>query len=232
MSGSVFRRQVSVFVDRSLTPAAQSARLAAVAIEGREELIRSGRASPSYSTTVDGREGAPEAQVRPDGRIVYRFNLLGEAAVFAMSFLRSRAPSRSGRFKDSFVYAVGEGFTGGPARGTWHNGAKVAASYGTARIIRTESFDPQRLDAAEVLLFNQQPYSRKVDVQMAGSRRLRFEVPPGMFDDAAAAVRRRFPTIDARRIYTVLFPGGWRLKTGQNAGKQVQSPALVISTRG
>ena len=240
MSGSAFRQAASVFVARYLSDAARSRILADVAIRGREQLIREGRASRSFTTTVDGREGAAESSVQPEGTIVYRFQLLGEAALFAMGYLRGRSPLRGGKFRDSWIYAVGaEGYTSGPARGTYHEGVKVAASYAAtervgARIIRQESFDPQKVgaDVTEILVTNRQPYERKADVQLAGGRRLRWSVPPNMVDDAADAVKRRFPTLDARRIYTVHFPGQYVLKSGQKAGKRVESPALVISVRG
>lgn len=222
-TGRAFRQQVRVFTDRHLTPQAQSKALAAAARSGRDELIRSGRAAPNYATWVDGQQDASEDTVKPGGAIVYRFQLLGEAAVFAMAFLRARSPVRGGTYRDSFRYALSEG-----GRGTG-----TASRYIGSRIVRPESFDPQKVgaDVAEVILFNRQPYSRKVDVQMAGTQRLRFEVPPGLFDDAAAAIRRRFPTLAARRVYSMEFPGQWRLKTGNRAGNLVQSPALVIGRR-
>ena len=225
MSGSAFRQAASVLVARHLSAAARSRILADVAIRGREHLIREGRASRSFTTTVDGREGAAESSVQPEGTIVYRFQLLGEAALFAMGYLRGRSPVKSGRFREGFVYAVGE-------RGSKRGGAQ-AELYTTGRIIRPDSFDPQKVDAdvGEILIFNRQPYSRKVDVQLVGNRRLRFSVPPDMFDDAAAAVQRRFPTLSARRIYQIRFPGQWVRKRGQGAGRAVESPALVISAR-
>jgi hypothetical protein len=104
-------------------------------------------------------------------------------------------PVRGGTYRDSFQYAVSAGGNG------------TAKRYIGSRIIRPDGFDPQKVgaDVDEVILFNRQPYSRKVDVQLAGLRKLRFEVPEGLFDDAAAAVRRRFPTLAARRVYTMSF---------------------------
>jgi hypothetical protein len=222
MSGSrAFRRSVQVFVAQNLSPEAQSRALAAAARAGRDDLIRSGRAAPTYATFVDGQQGASEDRVRPGGAIIYRFQVLGEAAVFAMAFLRERSPVKSGTYRDSFQYAVSSGGDG------------TANRYLGARIIRPGSFDPEQVgtDVDEVILFNRAPYSRKVDVQLVGSRRLRFSVPPDLFDDAAQAVRRRFPTLAARRVYSMNFPGQWTLKDGPRAGKPVESPALVIGRR-
>jgi hypothetical protein len=208
MSGSAFRRQVSVFIDRNLTPAAQSSLLARTAIEGRQDLIRTGRAPDSYRTIVDGREGVPEAQVKPQGMIVYRFNLLGEAAVFALAFLRARSPVKSGAFRESFWVAV------------------------DGRPFSQKTFDPEKVGAAkELILYNLAPYSRRVQVQFDGGRRLRFSVPPDMFGDALVAVRRRFPTLVVSQLYRIRAPGLYVLKNGRRAGKVVDSPALVIGVR-
>jgi hypothetical protein len=217
MSGS-FRRSVTVFVNENLSPAAQSAHLARTAIAGREELIRSRRAPDSYRTLVDGKEGVPEAQVQPRGMIVYRFNLLGEAAVFALAFLRERSPVRGGKFRDSFWLAV------------------------DGRAFSMKTFDPEKVGTAtEIIIYNTQPYSRRVQVQFDGTRRLRFSVPPDMFGDAMMAVRRRFPTLDATQLYRIKAPGSnnggqgpglYTLKNGRRAGKVVDSPALVIGVKG
>jgi hypothetical protein len=164
MSGS-FRRSVTVFVNENLSPAAQSAHLARTAIAGREELIRTRRAPDSYRTLVDGKEGVPEAQVQPRGMIVYRFNLLGEAAAFALAFLRARSPVKSGAFRDNFWLAV------------------------DGRPFSIKTFDPEKVGgASEIIIYNLQPYSRRVQVQFDGTRRLRFSVPPDMFGDAMVAV--------------------------------------------
>jgi len=206
MSGSAFRRQVSVFIDRHLAPEAQSARLAQAAIEGRDELIRSGRAAPSYRTFVDGVEGAAEAQVKPQGVIVYRFATLGEAAIFALAYLRERSPVKSGDYRDSFWLAVdGRAFT-------------------------QKTFRPDRIGAAsEIIIYNLQPYSRQVQVQMEGGRKLKFKVPPDLFGDAMVEVRKRFPSLKARQLDRIRAPGLYVIKNGRRAGKVVDSPALSIS---
>lgn len=209
MSGSTFKRTTDVFLSRVLSPREQSAALARVAREGVAELIRSGRASPDYDRFVDGRAGADEETVRPDGTIVYRFVVLAEAAAFAMAFLLERSPERSGQYRRGFWFAV------------------------DGRPVSRASFSTQRLDpgASEVIIYNREPYSRKIDVQLVGGQRFRVMVPPGIFDDAAKAVRRRFPTLQARRLHTVNFPGMERAKTGTRAGRRLEYPALLITKR-
>jgi hypothetical protein len=208
MSGSTFRRQVSVFIDQTLSPEAQSARLATIARDGRDELIRTRRAPPAYRTFVDGREGAPESAVKPQGTILYRFDQLGQAAVFALAFLRARSPVRSGTYRDSFWLAV------------------------DGRPFSMKTFDPQKVGAAtEIIIYNPQPYSRRVQVQFDGGQRLRFSVPPDLFGDALVATRRRFPTLKVSQLNRIRAPGLYVLKNGRRAGKVVDSPALVIAER-
>lgn len=212
MAGAVaFRQQTRVFVDRELSAAARAARLADYARESVAALIAEGRASRDYTRFVDGREGAPESSVDGNrGVISYLFSYVAEAAVFALSFLRARCPVGTGRYRDSFVVAV--------------NGRPIPAA----------ALNPANIPpGAEICIYNSQPYSRKIDVQMAGKTRLRFSVPPGEFDDAARAVRQRFGnTMDARRVYNLNIPGQYILKRGANAGSPVQSPALILSPLG
>lgn len=204
---ATFRQQVRLFADRTLSPAARSALLAAEAKRRLADLIESGRASPGYRRFVDGVEGAREEQAQRV--IVYEFSRTGEAAEYALGFLRGRSPSESGRFRDSFV-----------------------ASVDGSRPIAAASFDPAKVPpGAEVAILNTRPYGRKIDVQVAGGRRLRFSVPEGLYEDAARAVRRRFGNaVSARRVYTLRFPGQYTLRGGKRAGTRVETPALIIRT--
>ena len=204
-----FRRSVDVFVRRSLSPQAQAKMLADTAKKGVADLIATGRASPDYRRYVDGREGVPEESVKPDGVIVYRFNQLGAITTFALSFLVNRSPIRSGDYRKSFYIGV--------------NG----------KFIPMAQFNPNAVPPdAEIVIGNTQPYSRKVDVQLVGTRKLSFSVPAGLFDDAAQAVRRRYGAlVDAKRVYTMRHPHQYTLKRGRRAGKPVESPAIIIKPR-
>lgn len=226
-----FQRQLSLFIDRTLSPAAQSRRLAEVARRERDSLIAAGRASPSYRWWVDGREGAPEETVAPagDGRIVYRFSSLGAVTAFALQVLIERSPPRSAapinpqtgktaHYRDGFYVGV--------------NGKFIPAAV----------FEPAAVPpGAEIVIGNTQPYSRKVDVQLIGTRKLSFSVPPGLFDDAAKAIASRFgDLVTVKRVYTMQFPGQYQLRAEQvtnkgrprrRLGKPVESPALIITSR-
>lgn len=178
-----------------------SARLAAVARSARDDLIGSGKSPPDYATFVDGREGASEDTARK--QIVYQFNIIGAAAAFTLSFLRARSPLATGEYRDSFYLGI--------------NGRFVPQASFVAGSV---PFD------AEVTIGNTQPQSRKIDVQLDGSRTLHYSVPPGLFDNAVSAIKTQFGgTVTAKRVYSLSFPGQYVLRHG---GGAVQSPALVM----
>lgn len=209
MSGAAFRRSVEVFFEGEVAPEALARHLAQVAKATAAELITTGRAPPRYTRYVDGREGAPEETVRPDGVILYRFDYMAEVVAFALAFLRARAPVWTGRYRESFYLGL------------------------DGRFVPAARFDAERMGTvSEVVIGNTMPYSRKVDVQLVGTKPLRFSVPPGLFSDAAKAVQRRFGNlVSAKRVYTMRFPDQYTLRTGRKAGKPVESPALVIALR-
>lgn len=224
MSAADFRRSVDVFLSRALSPEAQSAALARVARAGVADLVASGRAPPRYRTFVDGREGRDESTVRPDGVIAYVFDRMPEIAAFALAFLRERSPvggGEDGHYRDSFWFGL------------------------DGRFVPAERFNPKTMGpVSEVIIGNTRPFNRKVDVQTVGRRTLRFSVPAGLYDDAAAAVRGRFGnSVTAKRVYNMRFPGQYRLqqtqfRTGTRshnvrrwAGTLVESPAIVITAR-
>jgi hypothetical protein len=218
---STFSRAVDVFVQRSLSPQEQAAELANIARQGVADLIQSGRASRRYKRIVDGHEGASESSVKAGGVIVYRFEYLAEALVFALAFLKERSPrGETGRYRDSFYLGL------------------------DGRFVKAADYNPATMgDVQEAVVGNTAPYSRKVQVQRAGNKPLHFDVPPGLFDDAARAVNSRFGNIFTAKAYrTVRFPGQYRIKetqvrTGTHgrvkrwAGQLVDSPAIIITAR-
>jgi hypothetical protein len=135
---TVVAKQVRVYIDRTLSPEAQSARFASIARHERDALIDSGEASPDYLTAVDGRQGASEDSVRPTGTIIYTFNTLGKAAQFALTTAIRLSPVRSGRFQNSWKVVV-DGFE-------WTGPIKEIPM------------------TSKVWITNTQPYSRKIDV--------------------------------------------------------------------
>jgi hypothetical protein len=207
MSGRTFARQVRVaFSEAELWPAIR-ARVAAYAQADRNRLIAAKQFAPRYTTFVNGTEGADELTLRPDGVILYRGQALGPAIAYALEFLVQRSPVLSGDYSRSFMVGVSRGDLGG-------------------RPIPMQQFDPERVspDATEAFVYSPLPYSRLVDVQMVGGRSLRFRTAPGLYEDAAKAVRRRFPGLDARRQYTIQHPA----REKREDGRWIEYPALLI----
>lgn len=221
MSGATFAREVrKAFAPGTLwTEVAQE--MARFARRDRDEQIAAGRFSPAYDTLVNGQEGAREESLKPGGAIVYRARSLGAAIALALDYLRRNAPDRVApqfashntgtRYRDSFMVGISRGDLAG-------------------RAIPAAQFDMDRVtaDATEAFIFSPLPFSRMVDVQMVGGRRIRFSIEPGLFDRAAAAVRRAYPALYAQRVYDLDFPGKYHPKTAK--ARQFHSPGIVIRT--
>lgn len=203
--------QIRAFIDENLSESARSAALAQFARDQLAGYQDSGRAGKTYKRIVDGTADAPESAVRGDGtgRIVYLFSYQVEATVAALAYLRGRVPVRSGDYRDSFYVGI------------------------DGRFVPAAQFRPSRVPpTAEIVIGNTEAYSRRLDVQLDGGKVLHFSRPPGVFDDAARYIRRVFKgQVDARRAYTMRFPGQYVLRTGDRAGKLVHSPALVLNPR-
>ncbi len=96
------RRDIELMIASTLSPAARSAAFAKFARSTLAEVKASntrilGR-EPPYNTYVDGVEGASEDQVKPEGRIIYEFELFSEVLAATLAALEEHSPRRSGRF--------------------------------------------------------------------------------------------------------------------------------------
>lgn len=205
-------RSIRLFADRTLSPAALSAKLAQIAIQERDALVKSGEAPPSWTTTVDGRLGAPETSVRPDGFILYKFNTLGLAVKAALQICKDRSPVRSGIYRDTWIAAV------------------------DGKLWRGDLSEIP--DNVEIMIVNPQPYARKIDTgAMKG-----MSVPPGIVEAARQYVQRQFPTVTAQRAFVSIPAGLFnnapyilRRSQGRSkdrtAGKPITYPALILKRR-
>lgn len=203
-------RNIRLFRDQALSPAAQSAYLARVAINARDTAVRRGDAPPHWTTNVDGRQGAPESSVRPDGFILYKFNVMGLAANAAIQLCKERSPVRSGRYRDSWVVVV----EGKP----WTDDVADVP------------------EGKEVMIVNPQPYARKIDTgamkmsvppgiveavrqsiqrkfPTVNAARAFVTVPSGLLDNAPYILRRNGRAKD------------------RTAGKAITYPALILTRR-
>lgn len=212
-------RTIRIFRDQALSPAGLSLKLAAFARRSRDELIRDGEASPSFTTYVDGRRDAAEETVRPDGVILYAFNTLGLAAAFAITFCMARSPVDSGAYRSAWMVVV--------------NG-------------RVWSGDLNDIPAnAEVMITNPLPYSRKIDV---GHMRMRVP-PGIVEAARQQVLRRYPSLSAERALVTIpaSLGGGYvlrgrfrrgrrqharqRLRSDTQKGAEMTYPALIIGVR-
>ena len=178
-----------------------------------------------YTLEVDGHPASSEEAVKPYGVIIYRFNRMGEIAQYALDFLISYVKrAYSGKYHKNFFVGV--------------NGKFIDAAGFDRQLV------PQR---AEIIIGNKLPFNRKFDVQRVGNQKLSYKVPEGIYDAAAAAVRRRYGKIvDAKRQYNISFPGKYQLKREQfhgptmgaragrprmRQGKPVESPGIIITAK-
>ncbi len=92
---------------------------------------------PPHKMFVDGIEGASEERVRPDGVIVYAFDLAVDLFKFIADQLELHAPKLTGRFARSFTF------------------------YADGREIDVGAEIPQ--GASEYVFINAQPYARKIE---------------------------------------------------------------------
>lgn len=205
-----YREQVDVFISSRLSPEARGPKFLAYAERHVDQLIAHGLATENYVRAINGTVGAPDNTATVPGRIVYSFDNLGVIVAFAIAHALTVSPFRSGRFKKGFMVAL------------------------DGRVMAAATFKPA--DAAGVvqaILYNDEPYSRKADVQIGeGHRPIRFKVAAGLFEDTAAAVRDKYGnSVSAKRVYDINRPGGYVLRKGRDKGTKVQSPSVVITKR-
>jgi len=195
-----------VLATQDMAPAAVSAELARFAKAELAKVIASGEGSPRYSRFVGGVEGAAEETVDAPGPIVYRFAWWGLIVMAALTELVKRSPVRSGRYARSFVVLADQ---------------QIVTEFET---IPAE---------AEVVIFNAQPYTRKIEVGA-----MSMSVAPWHFETAQAALRRRFGAKGAFSIQTRFLNMGsglhplvpYRLRRPAQARRdRLTYPALVMN---
>lgn len=112
-------RDLEVIFKDDLSPKARSQALASFAKEQLVEAQRVNRAAigrvPRHETIVDGRRGAKEGDVRPDGTIVYDFELLQDVFRWIADMLERNSPKRTGRYARSHVFFA-DGIEADPAK--------------------------------------------------------------------------------------------------------------------
>ncbi len=200
-------RTVRVEASALLPPAARSKLLADHARRARDALVRAGRAAPAWQTFVDGREGAAESAVRPDGRILYVFSSIARAAAFAQSYLVGASPVLSGSFRRAWLLLVdGRRWT-----------ADIAA------------IPP----GAVVHLVNTSPYARRLEVGKRRRPGLGFK----LIENARQQLQRRHPELVFERRFLAwgeayVLKGSQGRRKDRASGQRITLPALEIRRKG
>jgi hypothetical protein len=102
ITSTVTGKDISVFLNEALSPQAQSRAFAAFAREklreGEEQNRQKLGQTPSHTTTVDGVKEAPLETVRPNGIIVFEFDLVFDLLGWIAGQLAIHSPIRTGEF--------------------------------------------------------------------------------------------------------------------------------------
>jgi hypothetical protein len=205
---------IDLLLADGLSPEAQSAAIADFAQSVLDEAIAIDTEAlgeaPEHQTIVDGVLGAALDSVRPDGTIVFQFDLAGEVVAWIEQQLIVHSPVGSGKFdphpglyqRSHAVYA---------------DGAKVDAA----------SIPP---GTKEIVLAPTVPYARLIepDGPRPGESR---QAPDGVYQAIAELARRRFAGTEISFQYrtvpdmVALPPSGRRHK---ESPRDLPQPAIVI----
>ncbi len=102
-------KDIDLLISQDLSPAAQSAVLAEFALETLAEAEETNAVAlghpMAHKTYVDGREGASEETVRPDGVIVYEFEIVDDLFGWIEEQLIKHSPVGSGKDPHPGLYA-------------------------------------------------------------------------------------------------------------------------------
>lgn len=164
-------RDVALLISETLSPAAQSKILAQAA---RDQLATAEQTNqrvlgriPPHKTYVDGQAGTNEDRVRPDGTIVYEFELQAEMLAWIGDQLQQHSPVGGGRDPHPGLYRA--------SHTLFVDGKEVPLG----------SSIPMSREG-EIVFISTTPYSRKLE---QGSSH---QAPDGIYQAVTALARRRF----------------------------------------
>lgn len=215
-------RNISLAIRQGESPQERSTTLAGYARRALGEAQEHNRQAigrvPPHETFVDGRNGAALESVKPNGVIVFEFEVMADMFGYIDLLLIKHSPVRSGRYRRSHILLA--------------DGIEV---------------DPEAAvlpDAQEFVYVNAQPYARKIERPRAQSK----QSPDGVYEAVAAMASKRFGNIARIRFGFRSLVGGavgaWAetagVKSGQRGRNQpgskrrdwlTRQPAIII-TRG
>lgn len=172
---------ISAIFGDTLSPEARSATLAEFANEALSEADQNNTGAlgftPTHNTTVDGIDGASENDVKPDGTIIYTFDILSDVFSWISSQLQAFAPVRSGAFRDSFEFFVDGVLT-----------------------VLTAEIPPGK----EYTFLSSEPYAGKIEGETRPPESR--QAPNGVFEAVATLALQKFSQLAISFAYRVPFP--------------------------
>ncbi len=180
-------KTIQIVVDRNLSPAARSARVAAFAQAEIDAADAQNRAAlgtvPPKTVTVDGRQGAPLDSVNPDrGIIIAEWSLVGDVLQWIFATLRARSPIVSGDYlRGHMLFADG---------------------------VECDPTNPP--PAQEYIFLNAVPYARKIELGKTKSGRdFVIQVPNRIYERTAKDAQSRYGNVvKIRSTYSSLSSVG------------------------
>lgn len=161
-------RDIELMLNEDLSPAAQSQALARFARDQFDQAQATNEQAlgqkPRHETFVDGSRTEQLDQVRPDGTIVFEFEIVLDTLMWIYQTLVQHSPVLAGDYKRSHVL-----FADG----------------------REVDINGQIPPAAEYVFLNTQPYARKIE-GVAGRQPQSKQAPDGVYQVVAAMAQRRF----------------------------------------
>ncbi len=220
---TALQKDIDILIAQDLSPEAQSRALAAFAKEQLEAAKEQNGAAlgrvPPHVTFVDGVANMPESAVKPNGAIVYEFELAADMLQWIADQLETHSPVKSGRYKKSHRL--------------WVDGVEV----------NTDS--PSVPDGQEYVFLSAVPYARKIEGDDNRAPQSK-QAPDGVYQVVAALARQRFGNI-AKITFGWRAPIGmggsmledWATTTKQaRKGRKVardhwlrRQPAIVVQMR-
>jgi hypothetical protein len=192
---------MSFAVARQATAEATQRALVRTAKRLHGEVMRTDPRPARFTRTVDGRSGAAEESVKPDGVITYTYPRLDAVVQYAMEVLFDMSPVLSGLYRRSHTLFV----------------AGVA-------VPDLKTWDGE----SEIVISNTVPYARKIEL---GIMKMRVPGSSRVYDMAEREVRARFGNVaQIFYTYRGIIGGGVASGRAGNKS-DLRYPALVIRER-
>jgi hypothetical protein len=201
-------QDIKLLVSDLLSDVAQSAAIAEFAQGALDEALAIDTAAlgeaPDYVTIVDGRVGVPLDSVRPDGTIVFQFDIITQVVTWIEYQLITHSPVRTGRYQQSHrIYIDG---------GEEFDGKKV----------------PQ--DAREIVFAPTVPYARLIEPHgnRPGESK---QAPDGVYQAVAELARRQFGGVRISfgyRSVAGIQESAPERRARPGAPRDLRQPAIII----